>query len=454
METYSRRLSAFLSETRPFAERVGELSEETAVELYDMYDAAANAAALHIHELDTEIRMRLCAVRDEILERVIDFGPLLKQTPVKGGIYTPAVHNYRTWQNVELMKDKGIAGYSLAKETNARPVMYFGTKGADYPYLSDLPGMELLFRNGEKGAEEDYYEHLHARHTDMDTLILHGMYEQTLAYLNEYRRLRPDGKVYCGLDMNSHWMSRIPWGHPMVRQFARQCDIVATSCRSLRDALNRNPEVGFSCRWFPNGFLNPTGIQIAADFARKEDVILAVGRIGTAEKNNEELLVAFANTSNALPGWKVRLVGPIEPEFQSFISQLFELRPDLKKRIILTGQISNKAELYNEYARAKIFAFTSPQEGGTPNVYAEALFHGCMFVTSDIDAADDVTNFGELGAKYKFGDFNALADALVILCSETQKRSYQKHISKALAYADKYYDWNRNAKKLAYMLYR
>jgi glycosyltransferase involved in cell wall biosynthesis len=441
----------FLSEARPFTECVDSLSLETAVESYAMFGTMAKTATLNIESIDTELRAELCDKQDAILERIIDLST--HTSTCANGIYTPAVQGFRRWKNVELMKDKCLTGYMLAKELDAHPVMMFGTKPDDYPYMEVLPGLEILYSEGEIGAPDVYFEHLVEKYAQMDTLILHGMYEQTIGYLIAYRKLRPDGKVYCGLDMNGYWMSRIDWNSEAARSFAGQSDVIATSCRSLRDALNRNPKVHFPCRWFPNGFYNPTGLKVTADADSKRNIILTAGRIGARQKNNGELLVAFARISGELAGWSLRLVGSIEPEFKEFISQYFTVFPHLKERVIFTGAITDKAELYKEYALAKIFALTSQFEGGTPNVYAEALFHGCMFVTSDIDAADDITNFGKLGQQYKLGDIDGLAGALVNLAKNADRRELQRHIPKALDYAHKYYDWHRNAKKLAYMLY-
>jgi len=125
----------------------------------------------------------------------------------------------------------------------------------------------------------------------------------------------------------------------------------------------------------------------------------------------------------------------------------------MKERVILTGAIVDKAALYAEYAKAKVFILTSALEGGTPNVYAEALFHGCKFATSDIDAADDITNFGELGFQYKLGNADMLAKKLVNLCMGSNEAKDKKHIKKALMYAQREFDWERNAKKLAYALF-
>ena len=454
-ETQNKFLEDFLEQTQPLTEQIDKLPFETAAELYGMFERAARAAALGGQENQSQARVLLCDRLDKILERVIDTQPPQPQAQSEINVCTPAIQGFRHWVNAELMKDKGLAGYTLAKELGAAPVMYFGSNPADYPYLQALPKMQMFYAESSPDKlAQSYYEHLREHYSQMDVLILHGMYEQTLGYLDVYRKLRPDGKVYCGLDMNKHWMAKIDWCYPDFVRFARQCDVTATSCRSLRDALNADPAVSFACRWLPNGLFNPgsAGSQINAIPEQKENIILTVGRIGTAQKNNAEMLIAFSKAANKLSKWRLRLVGSIEPEFKSFIEGYFLRRPDLKSRVFFTGPITDKSKLYEEYAKAKIFILTSKFEGA-PNVYAEALFHGCMFITSDIDAADDITNQGELGAAYKLGDADALAQTMVKMCAKANKIAFKNHIPKALAYAAKYYDWNRNAKKLKIMLF-
>ena len=452
-ETVSRQLVEFLSESEHYISQADNLQLETATELYDMFEVAAKVASDNINVIDPELRVKICDGKEAILDRIVDIGIGHSTDLSNLSIYTPAVQGYRRWANVELMKDKGLAGYTLAREIGAKAVMYYGTRPSDYPNLADIPEMLLLYSNDKAGNAEAYKKHLLESYSDMDVLILHGMYNETMGYLDAYRKLRPDGKVFCGLDMNSFWMRNIDWGSSSVREFSDQCDVIATSCRALRDALNRNPAVSFPCYWLPNGLFSLPGRKTLADPQRKENIILTVGRVGSAQKNNAELLVAFARVSDRLAGWKLHLVGSIEPEFKPLIEEFFKQRPDLKERVVFRGAIADKDALFKEYEKAKIFALTSKSEGGTPNVYAEALFHGCMFVTSDIDAADEITNFGDLGIKYKLGDIDVLSAALVELCKNADKRAFQNHIPKALAYANKYYDWNRNAKKLAYMLF-
>jgi len=449
----SQGISDFLSETTVYIEQVDTLPFETAAELYELLDDAAKVSTMFIKEIDPELRVDVCSRQDMILERIIDFDPPYNNCVKYKKIFTPRINFCARWLNVELLKDNGIATYLLAEEINATPLIHFGTKPEDYPYLSLFPKMEVLYDDSQPGLTEPYFNHLNECYGEMDVIMLHGMYVDAANYLNRYRQLRPDGIVHCTLDMNSYWMNTTPWGSSDAVIFAQQCDIISNSCRLLRDALNRNPDVSFPCRWITNGFYNPTGIPVIAEPSKKENVILTVGRIGTAQKNNEEMLTAFALASKSISDWTLRLVGPVEPGFQEYIHSFYKTYPDLKNRVVFTGPIIDKEELFNEYKKAKVFTLSSRLEG-FPNVYAEALYHGCMFVTSDIDGADDMTNYGDLGEIYKLGDVKGLTEAFIKVCSKADMTDFERHIPRALEYASKYYDWHRIAKKLAYMLFR
>ena len=451
---FSQELSGFLSETEQFIEQVDSLSFDTAADLYDLLDDAAMVATTHIEEVDPELRVEICNRQDIVLERIVDVLPPFERVGEQINIFSPSLNMYNDWYNLQIMKDCALTGYLLARETGGKPFMLFGTAGVDYPFLPLLPGLELVRREPENDPAQNHLQYLKDNYMNMDVLILYGMYPQSPPYLDVYRKVRPDGKVYCALDMSTYWFKNIDWDELSVQTFGQQCSVIATSCRFMRDFLNRTTVTRFPCRWLPNGFYNPTGLDLKADAAYKENIILTVGRIGVGQKKNEELMLGFAEVASALSDWTLRLVGPIDPHMNEFIEWYFNNYPHLKERVTLVGSIVDKTVLYDEYAKAKVFSLTSRSESGTPNVCAEALYHGCMFVTSDIDGADDMTNFGELGVVYTRGDIKGLSEALLKVCSDADKAAFEKHIPKALAYADKYYDWNRNAKKLAYMLFK
>lgn len=438
----------FLLESESILEIHEKPPIEDIIRSYNSLKICATQACESILLIDTSYRVQLCKQMDKLLNLIVDCNDTTITT--NSNIFTPAVHNYRTWNNVEMMKDKCLTGFMLGKEIQAKSHMFFCKPTINYTLAQDLPGLELI--ETESTNELAYYDFLEQNYQKMDILILHGMYPETIPYLEHYRQFRPDGKVYCGLDMNRYWMSRITWDDTKIQNFFRHCDLVATSCTSLRDKLNANPNVNFACRYMPNGFYNPTNIPIRASLSHKKNTILTVGRIGSEQKNNVELVLGFAKIAHLIPQWNLKLVGDIEESFIEFLENVYSTVPQLKNRIILTGSINSKLDLYNEYAQAKIFALTSTLEGGTPNVYAEALFHGCKFITSDIDGADDITDYGKLGLVYKLGDLDDLSKKILKLCKQTHEKKEQKHIKSALMYAEREFSWERNAKKLAFSL--
>ncbi|MFI3174024.1 MAG: glycosyltransferase [Bacillota bacterium] len=450
MSNVQKTISDFLNDSEALLQNPEQLTEETTLELYNMLIICKKTFTENQETLDVELRVRICQQIDFLLDHIVETIPFSINAEVN--IYTPAIQSHRRWHNVELMKDKGLIGYTLAKEIGAKPIMFFCDENESYDYAKELPDLELIYTDKETGMKRPYYNFLRENYEKMDILILNGIYFETIEFLSEYRKLRPDGKVFCGLDMSLLWFGRMEWHHPMVQKCASECDFIATSCRHVRDVLNRYKDVNFCCHYFPNGFYNPQNLPIIAEAKQKENIILSVGRIGTEAKNNEELLEAFARIADKIPSWSVRLVGSIDPRFQPYIEAYFTKYPHLKERVVLTGAIYEKASLYEEYKKAKIFALTSPKEGGTPNVYAEALFHGCMFATSNIDASDDITNNGELGISYTLGNIDELAEALLSLCEKSETDHLETHIEQAISYAKKYYDWETNAKKLAFAL--
>lgn len=400
--------------------------------------------------LSPNLKVKLNQHLDTLLEDIIDKIPFNITKPQ--GIYTPALQNYRHWKNVELLKDKGLVGYTLAKELGGQANMLFCSKPTDYPYASSLPDLKLHYHSTKIDIHliEDF---LIKHHKNMDVVILHGMFPEGFAFLKRYRLYRPDGIVFCGLDMNKHHMTRLPWDLEQIQDFIKNCNLIATSCRQIRDELNAIPNANLHCRFFPNGFFQESQHYSSPKPQLKENTILTVGRIGSKQKNNEELIQAFLQIHKKIPDWKLKLIGSVEPHFQEYLQQIVEKNPDLKEKIILTGSITDKNLLYKEYAKAKLFVLTSTFEGGAPNVYAEALFHGCKFITSQIDAAYDITNHGELGLVYQQQDDKALSNALLTLCHASSEKEMAEHIPKALAYGNRYYNWERNAKKLAYNLF-
>lgn len=440
-----------MKESQELMESNRDISPQEQVQSYAKLKKCAQAATEHRAVVDPRYRVKLAQKMDEILNYLVDHGNL--SIRLQSRVYTPAIQGGRTWKNVELLKDKCLAGYLLAEHIGSKPVMFFASASEDYKYLEYLPNLELLGDEESEINEERYHEFLLENYKKMDILVLHGMYSTTMTFLDAYRRLRPEGKVYCGLDMNRHWMKNIVWDSPEVEKFASQCNMISTSCTTMRDLLNSMKNVPFYCHYISHGFYNSSQAQIVAKASEKEDIILTVGRIGSKEKNNYELLLGFMKIAEKIPTWKLKFVGAVEEEFSNTVKNIYKKIPELKERIILTGAIVDKQKLFTEYAKAKIFALNSVVEGGTPNSYAEAVVHGCMFITSDVDGANDMTANKTLGKIYKSGDFDGFVEELLNLTKSAYGENLEQHIEKTIDYGTRYFDWERNAKLISHGLF-
>jgi glycosyltransferase involved in cell wall biosynthesis len=251
------------------------------------------------------------------------------------------------------------------------------------------------------------------------------------------------------LDPNSAWMDRILWDTPEFRELLDSCTVIGVSSKKMQRHLSR--KWPYIIDYLPNGWYNYTGQDTTVDFSQKENIILTVGRIGTYPKQNHILLNAFASIKDQLPDWTLKLVGPINEAFIPFVEDFFQHNPDLNRRVVFTGAITDKEKLMCEYAQAKIFAMTSSSEGGTPNVIAEALFSGCYIVTSDIDGAIDCTNNGACGSVFPIDNVEALSQQLLTACqSPVIIKQGGQH---ALRYASMNFDFEHIVERLHYLLH-
>ena len=348
------------------------------------------------------------------------------------------------WNNQQLLKDCGLVPYLLHKNYGFHSVMVGLKVDAEYPYLEKVRGLELDFLPADTLQARINY--INARAGLIDLLILYGAYPAYVPLVAHYKKIRPDGKIYLATDMNIAWADRLPHENPDYKTFLHSCDVIAASCRATQKYLSTKWSVPVDL--IRNGWYNFFGVKFGD--VRKENIILTVGRIGSNQKQNHILLAAFAKVANDLPDWSVKLVGVVEENFKPYIEKFFAARPDLRGRVTFTGLIEDKVALMNEYKQAKIFCLTSNFEGA-PNVIAEALFSGDFVITSAVDAAGDMTDYGKCGRIFQIGNVDALAKILYEVCRDNKLiLAGGRH---AAAYAREQFDANKIVARLNYLLY-
>ena len=350
------------------------------------------------------------------------------------------------WDNQQITKNCGMLLYIFHKLYGDRAVMVGGRENVEYPALAEVPGVEMVCLPEPKLENSIAYIRQHS--AEIDLLILHGTFPFFYPLVDIYKQLRPDGKVYLETDANNHWVDRIPLTDELC-YFLSQCDVVGASCRKIHRWLGA--KWPHRIDYIPNGFYDFLGGYREPDFTQKEDLIITVGRLGTRQKRSEDLLEAFALVAEKYPSWQLALIGGQTEEFGVWIEAFLAEHPFLQGRVILPGMVKDKGVLYDWYRRAKIFVLTSEWEGGTPKVIAEALYAGDYIVTSDIDGADDATDYGNCGMIYPCKDISALADCFRILFSSPDM--LEKGCLNALEYGRRNFDYEKLARRLRHLLY-
>lgn len=158
-------------------------------------------------------------------------------------------------------------------------------------------------------------------------------------------------------------------------------------------------------------YVIPHGVRMPAAFVSgpREKMILFVGAI-QRRKNIARLVSAFEQTPS---GWRLTLAGATDGYQAATELRAVEESPR-RSDIDVLGYVDS-ATLASLYARARIFAFPSLEEGfGIPVL--EAMAHGIPVVTSQSSALPEAA--GDAALLVDPLDTGALADALNRLASD------------------------------------
>ncbi len=381
-------------------------------------------------------------------ETVIYAIPPEKKAPMprKRGGRIVALSVDEGWTNAQLVKECGAIPYLLYKNHGFDARMVGGRRDEEYSNLDNIKGVKMEFLSD--GGEQAKMEYLKEKAADIDCLLLRGPYPAYYLLADIYKAYNPEGKICLLLDANAGWMDRIMWTEPHFSRFMDQCDVICSSGRAMQRHLNE--KWPWEIEYIPNGFYAYTGRDPVYDPDRKENVILTVGRLGTAQKATDVLLEAFAKIAEEVPDWELRLAGGVHPEFERYLDWFWMRYPALKGRIHFLGSIGDRETLYHEYERAKIFALPSVLEGGTPNVVAEALYAGDAIAITKIDEYEDATDHGRCGLAADIGDVDGFADILLRLCQDAE---LEEICRRSYVYARENYDMERIVARLHYLIF-
>lgn len=344
-------------------------------------------------------------------------------------------------ENVQLLKDRILIPYVYYRHFGDSMTIVT-QKAGEYPYLSYLEGAQLhILPDGGAQSHMDAAIHYVKEHyADIDLLFLFGARLEYAELAAQYKALRPDGLIYLKLDINVGWANALPLDYAPYAAFLDSCDVISCEARRLQRFLCQKWQRAIA--YIPNGLYYPLYPSMPeTTYADKENLILTVGRIGSAQKNSHILLYAYAlSYLHFTSPWDLVMIGSVTPEFQEIYRVFCQEFPEIATHVHLPGVITDKALLHSYYRRAKIFALTSQMEGGCPNVYAEAAGFGCTILTTDIDSAQDMTDGERVGRIVtNLESIPDYAKALSALCAD---QPYLEHNFTAIReYIRHYFDY-------------
>ena len=330
----------------------------------------------------------------------------MKQKPTFVTVFTET-------ENFHLVKDVGQLPYFMYKTEGYDATLISYQNNVEYPFIDqEVNGLKLNFIPNK--GRFLYFElgvlyYLLNNSKAIAILNLFHFKKDHILYLLIYKLVNPKGKAYIKLDMdilffknyNAFLFSNYRIKNLILKALTswifKLTDLFSVETDQAKDyLLNVYPELHNKLICIPNGVDNlylDKEIPIKA-FQEKENIILTVGRIGTEQKNTELLLDALKITD--LKDWKVYILGPIEESFKKYIADFYKEYPQLENKVIFTGNITDRKELFDWYNRSKIFCLSSRYEG-FPIAFPEALYFGNYLISSPVSSAEHITSKGKYG---------------------------------------------------------
>lgn len=262
-----------------------------------------------------------------------------------------------------------------------------------------------------------------------------------------FKLFNPDCKIYIKLDMNEEMFHKhLNVETSKIKIFKNKIktlflkyliDLYTVESKSFFYELNKLKIFQDKIKYLPNGFNTDFNYEGLVNTS-KEKIILTVGRIGTYEKNNEMLIQAILNIKKEkVSNWKIYFVGPVEKNFIQYVELQYKEHPFLKNLICFTGNIANKNELYQIYAKSKIFCLTSRWEGSAL-VIPEAMFFKNYVITTDYPSVHDMIvndSYGKIVNSNSIQEYSKAIEAVMdemvdtVIISETAHKQIRENFN-------------------------
>lgn len=181
---------------------------------------------------------------------------------------------------------------------------------------------------------------------------------------------------------------------------------------------------------------NPLSYTPNADFSRKENIILAAGRLDDWHYKGWDILIKTAHEIKDFlkeKGWQILVAGNGNEDTRKM---LLEMRKELGVEDVVNF-IGYQKDMLSLYGKASVF-FLSSRSEGLPMVLLEAMSQGCACVATDFKGrTKEIITSDREGLLAQPEDYSRLALHLKDLISDDEKRA---SIQKNAVERSKYYN--------------
>ncbi len=360
-------------------------------------------------------------------------------------------------QPLHLTKDVGLIPYFMGTHHGCESTLV-GKVHFDPETVSaldtEVAGLQLhaLPETGNTGfLDKAFLEYLDTHGKSIDVLNLYHLSRHTLIYGLKYKRKNPKGKLYLKMDAyNQHLLPVRTYSKHLIkdvffqileRRFLKQVDWISVENRKGLELMKANFKgIENKLGYMPNGCNDALMKTIPEETPEK--VILSVGRIGGADKNYDLLIRALPFLK--LDGWKMKVIGPVEPAFASKWKKAMTQHPELTDSIEFSGAIFDRQELYREYSRASVFFLPSRFESFGIS-FVEAQFFGAVLVGhKGMSAFADIVGEGNYGVFYEDNDPHSFAKSISTAMAMSEKVPREE----IAEYNQAHFHWSRLTKNL------
>jgi len=350
-------------------------------------------------------------------------------------------------ENIHLTKDVGMIPYILQQEFDYESTMLCYNNG-NYDYLNnEVKGLKIEFikkRTGNTNIDTCLYLIKNAHRFDILQTYHPTIYGVLFLVVFKVINFYKPTKTHLKLDADEGIFTVN--GYNKTKQniyyfLIQFVNVVSVETTFLYDKLKTFKTYKKNLIFLPNGYYP----KFLYNNDTKQNTMLCVGTVGEPRKENKILMDAFVKFYQTNKNWKLKFIGQIVNNFKEEIEKYFIQNPELVNIVSFTGSISDKKILKNEYQQAKILILTSKKEG-FPLVFTEAMNSGCHIITSNVIAANDVTNYGKTGEIFPIGNIDELVNAMIKMDKKLSSLTHEMIVDYE-KFREKFY-WKDILKKL------